>query len=67
MSIEQQYKQLAEDIRDWGRSMGFQQVGISSIDLGDHRPTWNGGWPQATTGIWTICRNTAVVAVTRMN
>lgn len=28
-------KQLAADIKIWGRELGFQQVGITDIDLGD--------------------------------
>ncbi|MFN3587717.1 MAG: tRNA epoxyqueuosine(34) reductase QueG [Moraxellaceae bacterium] len=28
--------QLAADIKTWGRELGFQQVGISDIDLGQH-------------------------------
>jgi epoxyqueuosine reductase len=36
MSIEQQYRQLAEHIRDWAAELGFQQVGICDIDLGEH-------------------------------
>jgi epoxyqueuosine reductase len=36
MSIEQQYRQLAEHIRDWAAQLGFQQVGICDIDLGEH-------------------------------
>ncbi|KRW57743.1 tRNA epoxyqueuosine(34) reductase QueG [Pseudomonas sp. TTU2014-080ASC] len=27
---------LAQSIKDWGRELGFQQVGISSVDLGEH-------------------------------
>src|SRR3954471_17233920 len=27
--------QLAADIKVWGRELGFQQVGITDIDLGD--------------------------------
>jgi epoxyqueuosine reductase len=27
---------LADDIRRWGRELGFQQVGIASVDLGEH-------------------------------
>ena len=27
--------QLAADIKLWGRELGFQQVGITDIDLGD--------------------------------
>ena len=30
------YQQLADNIRQWGRELGFQQVGIAAIDLGDH-------------------------------
>ena len=29
--------QLAEDIQHWGRELGFQQVGISDLELGEHR------------------------------
>jgi len=29
--------QLAEDIQQWGRELGFQQVGISDVELGQHR------------------------------
>jgi epoxyqueuosine reductase len=36
MSREQQYSQLAEHIRDWAAELGFQQVGISEVELGDH-------------------------------
>ncbi|WP_101759105.1 tRNA epoxyqueuosine(34) reductase QueG [Oceanicoccus sp. KOV_DT_Chl] len=28
---------LVEDIRHWGAELGFQQIGISDIDLGEHR------------------------------
>jgi epoxyqueuosine reductase len=28
--------ELAQSIRDWGRELGFQQVGISDVDLGEH-------------------------------
>ncbi|HEY6610733.1 MAG TPA: QueG-associated DUF1730 domain-containing protein, partial [Pseudomonas sp.] len=27
---------LAQSIRDWGRELGFQQVGIAGIDLDEH-------------------------------
>ncbi|MDQ8036819.1 MAG: tRNA epoxyqueuosine(34) reductase QueG [Pedobacter sp.] len=30
------YAQLATDIKHWGRELGFQQVGISDISLGEH-------------------------------
>lgn len=37
---------LAEDIRHWGRELGFQQVGISDIDLGEH-PAHLAKWLEA--------------------
>jgi epoxyqueuosine reductase len=27
---------LAQLIKDWGRELGFQQVGITDLDLGEH-------------------------------
>lgn len=30
-------KQLADDIQHWGRELGFQQVGITDVELGKHR------------------------------
>ena len=30
------YRQLTDNIRLWARELGFQQVGIASIDLGQH-------------------------------
>ncbi len=36
MSMEQQYSQLADHIRDWAAELGFAQVGICDIDLGEH-------------------------------
>ncbi|SNS32282.1 tRNA epoxyqueuosine(34) reductase QueG [Pseudomonas segetis] len=37
MSIELlDLNQLAQSIKDWGRELGFQQVGISGLDLGEH-------------------------------
>jgi epoxyqueuosine reductase len=35
-SAEPDYRQLADDIKAWGRELGFQQVGISDIALGAH-------------------------------
>jgi epoxyqueuosine reductase len=35
--------QLAEQVQQWGRELGFQQVGITDVDLGKHRDhlqTW---------------------------
>lgn len=29
-------QQLSQSIKDWGRELGFQQVGISGLDLGEH-------------------------------
>jgi epoxyqueuosine reductase len=37
------FAQLAADIKVWGREFGFQQVGISDIDLGEH-PQRFAGW-----------------------
>jgi epoxyqueuosine reductase len=36
MTAEQQYSGLAERIREWASELGFQQVGISGVDLGEH-------------------------------
>ncbi len=33
---EQLLKTLAEQIKDWGRELGFQQVGITDCNLGNH-------------------------------
>lgn len=30
------FHQLRDDIRHWGRELGFQQVGISDVDLSEH-------------------------------
>ena len=27
---------LAQSIKEWGRELGFQQVGITDVDLGEH-------------------------------
>ena len=27
---------LAASIKEWGRELGFQQVGITGVDLGEH-------------------------------
>ncbi|MGH8490585.1 MAG: tRNA epoxyqueuosine(34) reductase QueG, partial [Gammaproteobacteria bacterium] len=29
------YARLAMEIKAWGRDLGFQQIGISGVDLGD--------------------------------
>ena len=37
------FHKLADDIKTWGRELGFQQVGISDIDLSEaeaHLQTW---------------------------
>ena len=36
MSNDQQYSELAKQIRSWADELGFQQLGISGIDLGEH-------------------------------
>jgi len=33
--------ELAKHIRKWGRELGFQQLGVSDIDLGDHETHLN--------------------------
>ena len=36
-------QQLAQEVHQWGRELGFQQVGITDVDLGQHREhlqTW---------------------------
>lgn len=42
-SAEPDYARLADDIKAWGRELGFQQVGISDIALGEH-PARLGEW-----------------------
>lgn len=34
------YYQLAEKIKQWGKELGFQQVGISDIDLSEHEESF---------------------------
>ncbi len=37
------FRQLADDIKHWGRALGFQQVGIADVDLSEaeaHLLTW---------------------------
>ena len=36
MSTPQQYADLTERIRAWSKELGFQQLGISTVDLGEH-------------------------------
>jgi epoxyqueuosine reductase len=36
MSKPQQYTDLAQRIRKWANELGFQQLGISTVDLGKH-------------------------------
>jgi len=31
------YQQLADDIKLWGKELGFQQIGITNIELGPHK------------------------------
>ena len=37
MSATEQYSALAASIREWAAELGFQQVGITGIDLGEHQ------------------------------
>jgi len=46
MSQQQQYTDLAEKIRGWSDELGFQQLGISDIDLGEH-PAYLQRWLDA--------------------
>ena len=44
------YAALAQQIKDWGQELGFQQIGISDIQLGPHAEylqAWldKGRWP----------------------
>ena len=34
------YQKLAQNIKQWGKELGFQQVGITDIDLEKHRETF---------------------------
>lgn len=36
MSEQQQYQALTERIREWSTELGFQQLGITGVDLGEH-------------------------------
>lgn len=36
MSATEQYKALAQRIRGWASELGFQQLGITGVDLGEH-------------------------------
>jgi len=40
-SSENDMNDLAERIRSWGQALGFQQLGICDIDLGDHEDHLN--------------------------
>jgi epoxyqueuosine reductase len=37
----QDFAKLVQDIRNWGKELGFQQLGISDIDLGEHETRLN--------------------------
>ena len=43
MSEAQQYRELALAIGEWARDLGFQQLGISGVDLGEH-PAYLDRW-----------------------
>ena len=36
MSKQQQYADLVVQLREWAGELGFQQVGVSGVDLGEH-------------------------------
>ena len=42
-SITLNFNELATDIKRWGRELGFQQVGITDTDLGEH-PEYLANW-----------------------
>ncbi len=46
MSETPQYTELAAQIRDWARELGFQQLGIAGVDLGEH-PAYLQRWLDA--------------------
>ena len=46
MSGDEQYKALAARIREWAAELGFQQVGITGVDLGEH-PAYLQRWLDA--------------------
>ncbi len=41
-----QYRELVEQIREWAAELGFQQVGITDVDLGEH-PAYLQKWLDA--------------------
>ncbi len=46
MSADDQYTDLASRIREWALELGFQQLGITDIDLGEH-PAYLQRWLDA--------------------
>jgi epoxyqueuosine reductase len=46
MSIDQQYTELASTIRDWAAELGFAQLGVTDVDLGEH-PRYLERWLEA--------------------
>jgi epoxyqueuosine reductase len=46
MSDAPQYTELAEQIRQWALELGFQQLGITGVDLGEH-PAYLQRWLEA--------------------
>jgi epoxyqueuosine reductase len=40
-ALSDDMSELAKHIRKWGRELGFQQLGVSDIDLGDHEAHLN--------------------------
>ena len=46
MSVEQQYRELRQRIEEWATRLGFQQLGICDVDLGEH-PAYLQRWLDA--------------------
>ena len=44
--------ELVSSIRQWGRELGFQQVGITGIELPEDEARLMAGWSKAVTAPW---------------
>ena len=53
MSEPLDLNQLAQNIKQWGLELGFQQVGIADTDLSEAEPKLQAGWINNTTARWT--------------
>ncbi|GAL15794.1 hypothetical protein JCM19233_6816 [Vibrio astriarenae] len=51
--------ELANNIKLWGKELGFDQVGITDIDLKAHESYLKNWLDKATTVIWTGWLDTA--------